>query len=392
MSAKILEKILFVDDDVNLLQAVKRRYRKKFNIVTASSAKEGLEMLASNQFAVVVSDLQMPEMNGIEFLAKVREEYPDVTRVMLTGNADLKAAIDAVNNGHIFRFCTKPCPVDVMINTLWSAIEQYRLVNAERELLEKTLLGSVKVLTDILALVNPIAFGRASRVTNYVKKITRKLALKDVWKFEIAAMLSQIGCVTLPGEALEKVYRNQELGEEEKKMYESHPVVGQDLISKIPRLDEVGQIIAYQEKLFNGAGKPENGVKGKEIPLGARILKIALDFDILVHNGMRPSLAFEEMKTLVFTLFLLAQSGDPDALSDQALQLARQKEFTKAEQLWQKALAASPRHFASLFNLGFLNFSRQRFPQAESYLRRAAQVKPDDFNTHYLLGATLVNL
>ena len=308
MSAKILEKILFVDDDVNLLQAVKRRYRKKFNIVTASSAKEGLEMLASNQFAVVVSDLQMPEMNGIEFLAKVREEYPDVTRVMLTGNADLKAAIDAVNNGHIFRFCTKPCPVDVMINTLWSAIEQYRLVNAERELLEKTLLGSVKVLTDILALVNPIAFGRASRVTNYVKKITRKLALKDVWKFEIAAMLSQIGCVTLPGEALEKVYRNQELGEEEKKMYESHPVVGQDLISKIPRLDEVGQIIAYQEKLFNGAGKPENGVKGKEIPLGARILKIALDFDILVHNGMRPSLAFEEMKKR-------EEWYDPDILS-----------------------------------------------------------------------------
>ncbi|HEC31892.1 MAG TPA: response regulator [Deltaproteobacteria bacterium] len=308
MSAKILEKILFVDDDVNLLQAVKRRYRKKFNIVTASSAKEGLEMLASNQFAVVVSDLQMPEMNGIEFLAKVREEYPDVTRVMLTGNADLKAAIDAVNNGHIFRFCTKPCPVDVMINTLWSAIEQYRLVNAERELLEKTLLGSVKVLTDILALVNTIAFGRASRVTNYVKKITRKLALKDVWKFEIAAMLSQIGCVTLPGEALEKVYRNQELGEEEKKMYESHPVVGQDLISKIPRLDEVGQIIAYQEKLFNGAGKPENGVKGKEIPLGARILKIALDFDILVHNGMRPSLAFEEMKKR-------EEWYDPDILS-----------------------------------------------------------------------------
>jgi len=308
VSAKILEKILFVDDDVNLLQAVKRRYRKKFNIVTASSAKEGLEMLASNQFAVVVSDLQMPEMNGIEFLAKVREEYPDVTRVMLTGNADLKAAIDAVNNGHIFRFCTKPCPVDVMINTLWSAIEQYRLVNAERELLEKTLLGSVKVLTDILALVNPIAFGRASRVTNYVKKITRKLALKDVWKFEIAAMLSQIGCVTLPGEALEKVYRNQELGEEEKKMYESHPVVGQDLISKIPRLDEVGQIIAYQEKLFNGAGKPENGVKGNEIPLGARILKIALDFDILVHNGMRPSLAFEEMKKR-------EEWYDPDILS-----------------------------------------------------------------------------
>ncbi len=296
MNKIIPERILFVDDDVNLLQAVKRRYRKKFNIVTASSAREGLELLENDQFAVVVSDLQMPEMNGIEFLAKVKGKYPDVTRIMLTGNADLKAAIDAVNDGNIFRFCTKPCPVDIMVNTLLSGIEQYRLVNAERELLEKTLLGSVKVLTDILALVNPIAFGRASRVTNYVRKITKKLALKDVWKLEIAAMLSQIGCVTLPGEALEKVYRHQELSEKEKRMYESYPIVGQDLISKIPRLEEVGQIIAYQEKLFNGDGNPKDSVKGKDIPLGARILKIALDFDILVHNGMAPTLAFEKMR------------------------------------------------------------------------------------------------
>lgn len=296
MSERLPEKILFVDDDVNLLQGIRRQYRKRFNIVTASSGREALALLQKGDFAVVVSDLQMPEMNGIEFLSEVKEHYPDVVRIMLTGNADLTAAIDAVNNGNIFRFCTKPCPVDVMVNTLWSAIEQYRLINAERELLEKTLLGSVKVLTDILSLVNPIAFGRASRVRNYVKKILDKLGITDTWKFEIAAMLSQIGCVTIPAEALEKVYKNEELRDEEKQMFTAHPLVGRELISTIPRLDEVASIIAYQEKRFDGTGIPGDGRKGSDIPLGARILKVALDFDVLVLSGMSLSRAFEEMK------------------------------------------------------------------------------------------------
>ncbi len=296
MSEKLPERILFVDDDVNLLQAVKRQYRKKFNIITANSAREGLELLGKYEFAVVVSDLQMPEMNGIEFLARVRDKYPDTVRIMLTGNADLTAAIDAVNDGNIFRFCTKPCPIDIMVNTLWSAIEQYRLVHAERELLEKTLLGSVKVLTDILSLVNPIAFGRASRVRKYVRKILRKLNITDTWKYEIAAMLSQIGCVTIPAEALEKVYRQQELAPREREMFVSHPIIGRDLISKIPRLDEIGDMIAYQEKRYDGSGIPDDDVKGDEIPLGARILKTALDFDILIHSGKSLAGAFEEMR------------------------------------------------------------------------------------------------
>ncbi len=296
MSERLPEKILFVDDDINLLHAIKRQYRKKFNIVTASSGREGLELLAKEKFAVVVSDLQMPEMNGIEFLSTVKDQYPDIVRIMLTGNADLSAAIDAVNDGNIFRFCTKPCPVDIMVNTLWSAVEQYRLINAERELLEKTLLGSVKVLTDILSLVNPIAFGRASRVRNYVSKIVKKLEITDVWKFEIAAMLSQIGCVTIPAEALDKVYRKEKLDDKERQMFISHPLVGRDLISNIPRMEEVGKMIAYQEKRFDGNGIPADGVKETSIPLGARILKVALDLDVLVHSGMTLPGALEEMR------------------------------------------------------------------------------------------------
>lgn len=297
MNKKISEKILFVDDDVNLLEGIKRQYRKQFNLAIASSGAEGLELLKREHFAVVVSDLQMPEMNGIEFLRKVREKYPDTTRIMLTGNADLSVAMDAVNEGSVFRFCTKPCPRDVMVNALSTGIEQYRLVMAERELLEKTLLGSVKVLTDILSIVNPVAFGRASRISNHVSKIAKKLGCRDLWKLQVAAMLSQIGCVTIPAESLEKVYQHEQLSPEEKKMFAAHPLVGKDLISKIPRLEEIGEIIAYQEKHFDGSGIPADSVKEKDIPLGSRILKVALDFDALMHAKKTPPLVIEELES-----------------------------------------------------------------------------------------------
>ncbi|NIQ03497.1 MAG: response regulator, partial [Nitrospinaceae bacterium] len=94
-------------------------------------------------FAVVVSDMRMPDMDGIQFLSRVREHYPQTVRMMLTGYADVKTAMNAVNEGNIFRFMTKPCPPEVFEKVLSAGIEQYRLITAERDLLERTLKGSV---------------------------------------------------------------------------------------------------------------------------------------------------------------------------------------------------------------------------------------------------------
>ena len=122
-------------------------------------------------FAVIVADRSMPGMDGIQLLAKVKACSPNTVRMMLTGNADMQTAIDAVNEGHIFRFLTKPCPPESLTASLQAAIEQYRLITAERELLEKTLRGSVKVLCEVLSVVKPTAFGRASRITRYVTAV-----------------------------------------------------------------------------------------------------------------------------------------------------------------------------------------------------------------------------
>src|SRR6184192_4097590 len=108
-------------------------------------------MAAQGPYVVVVADMQMPGMNGVQFLTKAEAFSPDTVRIMLTRNADQKTAADAVNQGHVFRFLNKPCSPEQLAVTLTAGLKQYKLITAERELLESTLNGSVKLLTDILS-------------------------------------------------------------------------------------------------------------------------------------------------------------------------------------------------------------------------------------------------
>jgi response regulator RpfG family c-di-GMP phosphodiesterase len=280
------EKILFVDDEASLVAGIVRQFRKQYNIVPAGGGHDGLNLLRTiGPFAVVVSDLRMPAMDGIQFLAKVRETSPDSVRIMLTGNADLDTAMQAVNEGQIFRFLTKPCPPGILSATLEAAIKQYRLITAERDLLQRTLRGSIKVLTDILALASPAAFGRAMRARELARQVAAELGVSDAWRIELAAMLSHIGCVTLPPETVEKIYHGKPLSPDEVQMAENHPRIGRDLIANIPRLEKIAQDVAYQQKQYNGVGPPGDDIAGDKIPLGARILKLVLDFDTLESSG-----------------------------------------------------------------------------------------------------------
>src|SRR4030067_3783918 len=152
------EKILFVDDDPNILSAYQRQLRKQFTVDTALGGDLGLTAIANHgPYSVIVADMGMPGMNGVQFLSKVKEIAPDSVRMMLTGNADQHTAMSAINEGNIFRFLTKPCQPEVITKVLTAGIEQYRLVTAEKDLLEKTLNGRVKGLNDTLAIVNPTA-------------------------------------------------------------------------------------------------------------------------------------------------------------------------------------------------------------------------------------------
>ncbi len=267
-----------MNQKTNLLQGFRRQLRKQFQVETATGGQEGLNALAKKgPFAVIVSDMQMPEMDGIQFLTAARKVAPNSVRVMLTGNADQKTATDAVNDGHIFRFLTKPCPPDLFAKTLEAGLEQHRLITAEHDLLSKTLSGSVSVLTEVLSLVNPTAFGQATSVRRLVHKICQAVHVDNAWEIEIAAMLCQVGCVTVPETTLAKLAGGESLTDEELRTYQGHPQAGYNLISKIPRLKGSAEIIAYQQKRFDGSGTPEDGKEGEQIPFGSRILKLAID-------------------------------------------------------------------------------------------------------------------
>lgn len=293
---KMVEKILCVDDEPNILDAYKRALRKDFLIETALSGQQALDMLgADGPYAVIVSDMRMPEMDGIRFLQRASEVAPQSVRIMLTGNADQQTAVDAVNEGHIFRFLNKPCPPELLAKSLTAGIQHYRLIRAERDLLETTLSGSVQVLTDVLSLVNPTAFGRASRVRRLALQLSLLMDLKNDWQLDIAAMLSQIGCIAIPEETLHKVYEGKSLTPEELRMLQTHPRIGSDLISRIPRLEVVAEIIAHQEDKFE-VSEEESRACNRSIPIGARILKLALDFDKLIEVKVNGQEALKEIE------------------------------------------------------------------------------------------------
>ncbi len=290
------ERILCVDDDANILLGYQRALRKRFTLEIALGAEEALQAITEQgPYAVVVADMRMPGMNGVELLAETKRLAPKTIRMMLTGNADQQTALEAVNEGQIFRFMTKPCPPEDFARALEAALEQYRLVCVEQDLLSRTLSGSIKVLTDVLMLACPAAFGRTTRVRNLVHAVAEKLHLQDRWMTDIAALLSQIGCIGLPDAVLEKIGRGDGLTAGEAEMYAVHPLLGRDLIKNIPRLEQVAEIVAYQHKQYDGGGSPRDQVQGDDLPLGSRILKAVLDFDQFVSTGSSHEMAIAEM-------------------------------------------------------------------------------------------------
>ena len=282
------ERILLVDDDPDILAAFKRRLRKRFHLETAEGGEHGLEAVEDQDpFAVIVSDMRMPGMNGIQFLSEVRERAPDSVRMMLTGETDLQVAAEAVNEGNIFRFLTKPCPTRTFTKALEAGIEQYRLVVAERELLEKTLSGSVKLLTETLSLVNPPAFSLASRIRHHVRYLAVELQLPDTWQFEVAAMLSQIGCVCVPPDILSEVCSGRLLSSDAQRIFSTHPSVGAKLLSNIPRLESIARMVERQQLPFKDH-KPLEDLAEEDatIALGAQMLKVAIDLDRMTVFGL----------------------------------------------------------------------------------------------------------
>ena len=291
-------KILFVDDDPNILSAYTRNLRKRYRITTAGGGEEALQLVQmEGPFAVVVSDMRMPGMDGIALLTHVRNFNPDTVRIMLTGNADMGTAIEAVNQGNIFRFLTKPCDPEDLAMALDGAIKQYQLVTSERELLEMTLKGSVDLLVELLATLDPISFGRAQVLAERVRRMAVGMKMERPWIVGLAATLAQIGALTVPSALLAKAHTGALLNPAEREVLTRVPEIGSNLLRHIPRLEEVAEIILYMNKNYNGSGYPPTQVFGDQIPLGARILRVASDFQDLLPKKRSRQDALADMRT-----------------------------------------------------------------------------------------------
>lgn len=287
--------VLCVDDEPHVLEGMRDVLHRTFVVRTASGGVEGLELLRADPdaFALVISDMRMPTMAGDAFLREARIVAPDAVRILLTGHADMDAAVRAVNHAHLFRFLTKPCAAEELLRACAAGVGQHRLVTAERVLLEQTLRGSIDALAGTLALANPAAFGRGARLKELVSRLAEAAGMAKRWEIEVAAMLAHIGAVTLPQATAEKLYTREPLAPDEQAMVDRIPHVTRELLARIPRLDGVLAILdGYAQSL-----EPGDAAALDALPEGARALRIAADYDELGSDGLTPEVALGTMNS-----------------------------------------------------------------------------------------------
>jgi CheY-like chemotaxis protein len=304
------KRILMVDDEARVLDGLRRSLHGRYDIDVASSGAAGLDRVGANEpYAVVVSDMMMPEMNGAEFLARAHRMSPDTVQMILSGQAELTSTIAAVNEGNIFRFLTKPCEATELARAVDAAMAQYQLVLSERELLERTLDGAVQVLTELMAAANPIAFHRTETVKILTDAVATAIPVTKTWELRIAAMLGQVGLMAVPEEVLIQVKDGSEMTAESLAIYRGHPALAHDLICRIPRLERVAAWVAAQPVSFDDAINPppdraaidevstQDDATG-EGPTGEDVYATVMAFVVGAEAGIPPgNVVFDLVKT-----------------------------------------------------------------------------------------------
>lgn len=319
--------LLFVDDEANILKALKRLFRSaEYQIFTAESGAEGLEILSQNPIDLVISDMRMPQMDGAEFLTKAAERWPDTLRILLTGYADLESTVSAVNNGRIYCYCSKPWDDNDLKILINNATAQKRLRDERQQLfniihqqnaelkelnthlaelnasleekvehrteqlklslqkidlahgsLKKQYSEAIKAFASIVEMRPGIPSGHSMQIAENARKLAQKLNLDSSETKDIvyAGLLLQIGKMGLPDDLLKQPLHF--LSSFDKHRYLQHAQEGWKLLHNIEHLKNAADLILHQYEHFDGSGTP-NGLKGKDIPLGSRMLSIIRDY------------------------------------------------------------------------------------------------------------------
>lgn len=286
--------ILVVDDEPHNRELVEAMLTPEgYDVVCVEDGMAALRMVDAQPPDLILLDVMMPHVNGFEVCRRIKADpetarIPVVLLTALTDRASLERGLEAGAED----FLSKPVHKGELLLRVRNLI---RLVTLERDLLEQTLQGSINVLTDVLAQVNPAAFGRSERVARLVEALASDCDETCSWQLNVAARLSQLGCVTVPESVLERMYEGCDLSESEKEMLRGYPRAGHDLLVKIPRLEAIAHAVSYQAKRYDGGGEPNDEVRREQIPLISRLLMVALEYDTLRSSGHNAAAALDEM-------------------------------------------------------------------------------------------------
>jgi putative two-component system response regulator len=300
MESKALEKILFVDDEPAILDTIQRFLKKRFDIYTAISAEAGLSLINRHGvFPVVVSDYQMPGCDGVAFLAEVAKVSPDSIRIMLTGHPYAETSIRAVNEGHVFRFLSKPCPMDILEKSIQEGLHQYRLIQTEREYYalkkwNEGLEGLIQAFVRLIESKDPYTAGHQLRVSQISATIARSLNFpeKSVEQIRIAASIHDIGKLYVPVEFLNKPGRLTPL---EWDIVRMHAQIGHDILQPVGFPFPIHDIILQHHERLDGSGYPK-GIGKSDICMEAKIIAVADVIEAVSHHRpYRPAKGLEEV-------------------------------------------------------------------------------------------------
>jgi response regulator RpfG family c-di-GMP phosphodiesterase len=326
--------LLFVDDEPSILSSLRRLFRPHgYRILTAESGKLGLETLEKEQVDLVISDMRMPEMDGAHFLEKVRERWPQVVRLLLTGYADVGSTVAAINRGEIYRYISKPWEDNDIVLTVREALEHQRLASENARLLALTrsqndelkalnagleqkvaertaqvqqalhdlkrgFVNTVNVFGGLIELRSGKLAGHGRRVAEHARIVAARLGMNEaaVQDVVLAALLHDIGKIGLADDLLDKPFNA--LSAEARAELMKHAAKGQAVLMGIEQLKGAGLLVRHHHECFDGSGYPD-GLTGLAIPLGARILAVVNEYDALqlgtlVNRSLRPqeALAF----------------------------------------------------------------------------------------------------
>jgi putative two-component system response regulator len=282
-------KIMIVDDEPANLRLLDRLFRRDYQVITASSGDEALQLLNQHEVAVLISDQRMPGMSGIELLKRSAEFRPHMVRIILTGYTDVSALVEGINCGFVYKYVTKPWNNDDLRVTVERALQHYESNKSRSELeqvnlrlnvrLQELTRGIVRTIADALEARDEYVSGHGRRVSGFATAIGRRLSL-DVTSIEqisLAAFLHDIGKIGTPDAILLKPAA---LTTEERAVMEQHAERGARMLAGIPDMQEVADAVRYHHENFDGTGYPE-GLSGEQIPLSARIIRVADAYDAL---------------------------------------------------------------------------------------------------------------